>query len=720
MEDRETMYALTECMSDIKSDEIPIFIYKMGINNINEKHSENAKIVSDLRRLNGYKNIIIFFENYIASFFKISLWGEYSYILEENRTIDITKNHEKKLLERLIGKDILNKYNKKEYMNSDTLYEILEKRNIYNKNGVTIKRGMKFDININNAGNIIIGFDSLHNFFSSQNIINGLRNKSISKNTKLVDYNTNYTYSFWEEADFTISDKTEYLGGISIKDYYKNKRQEKLLENVPDSLKAVIVKNKNGNELCYSPTFLYKVCDFGSLPKNVLYDFQRNYKMKPDEKMRYCLRNAYNILSSSQYIKISNNSFKIQSLGYEKFNVPVPNLMFGLNRISNRVDIGLNNGGVYEKKPISIHYFVDPELLKDKDDLNNVTSFLNELENISKKLGVEIYRDKVSNKIDLKKIDTSNVELFSLGIKKIIDAYKSTTVFILTETNMQNFYNVIKKEFGYFKKISTQGISFETIQQCLKYKETDSARRYTIYNILLGIYAKSGVQPWILKSELHSDCFIGLDVSRENGIDTAGIVQIIGKDGRVLKTNIIKQAQKGEKIKLEVLRDVIISAKNSYENFYKRPLNHITFHRDGICREDLNSLEIIANNINVKFDYIEITKDVRRRMAVYSKKEECYRTEIGCVYQKDNIAYITTTEPRDFMGMAQPLRICHVYGSTDIKDIVQDIFHLTYMNIASVIKVRLPITTYFADLSSTYGSKGFMPESVEGNYLPFV
>ncbi|MFR5131130.1 MAG: hypothetical protein ACLTDP_00065 [Terrisporobacter sp.] len=53
-------------------------------------------------------------------------------------------------------------------------------------------------------------------------------------------------------------------------------------------------------------------------------------------------------------------------------------------------------------------------------------------------------------------------------------------------------------------------------------------------NILLGIYGKSGIQPWILDKPLTSDCYIGLDVSRENKINTAGIIQIVGKDEVVL------------------------------------------------------------------------------------------------------------------------------------------------------------------------------------------
>lgn len=620
----------------------------------------------------------------------------------------------------MIGKDILNRLDKKIYMNPKSLYEVLEIKDVYKRNGIIIRRGMKFDINIDGSGKIIIGFDSLHNFFSSQNIINELKNNTISKDTKLIDFNTNCTYLFSEETDFTITDKTDYLGGISIKEYYKNKGQEKLLANVPDSLKAVIVKNKNGTELCYSPTLLYKVCDFGSLQNNVVKDFNNKCKMQTDEKMRYCLKNAYNILNLSKYIEISKSNFNIKNLGYQKFNVTIPDLIFGNRKISSKISSGLNNNGTYEKKEISINYFVDPEILNEKQYLNTVNSFLEELENTSKNLGIEINRDKVSGKVKLRKINISNIDVFSSDIKKIIDAYKNMTVFILTEANMKNFYTVIKREFGYFKNISTQGVSFKTIQACLEYKENDFNRKCIISNILLGIYAKSGIQPWVLKDELHSDCFIGLDVSRENGIDTAGIVQIIGKDGRVLKTNIIKHAQKGEKIKIEVLRDIIINAKNSYESFYKKSLNNITFHRDGICREDLSKIEEIANNIHVKFDYVEITKDVRRRMAVYSKEKECYKTELGCVYQKGNIAYITTTEPRESIGMAQPLRICHIYGKTDMKNIIQDIFHLTYMNIASIIKVRLPITTYFADLSSTYGSRGFISENIEGNSLPFV
>ena len=77
-----------------------------------------------------------------------------------------------------------------------------------------------------------------------------------------------------------------------------------------------------------------------------------------------------------------------------------------------------------------------------------------------------------------------------------------------------------------------------------------------LLNILLGIYGKSGIQPWILDKPLTSDCYIGLDVSRENKINTAGIIQIVGKDGRILKSKTIVAPQRGEKIIKQTIKDI--------------------------------------------------------------------------------------------------------------------------------------------------------------------
>ncbi|MCT4604900.1 MAG: hypothetical protein N4A64_02180 [Marinisporobacter sp.] len=89
-------------------------------------------------------------------------------------------------------------------------------------------------------------------------------------------------------------------------------------------------------------------------------------------------------------------------------------------------------------------------------------------------------------------------------------------------------------------------------------------------------------------------------------------------------------------------------------------------------------------------------------------------------YIKENTAYLCSTNPRDHIGMAQPIKIVHRYGEKDIKDIVEDIYNLSFMHIGSLIKTRLPVTIHYADLSSTFSSRGWMLRSGDGKALHFV
>ena len=89
-------------------------------------------------------------------------------------------------------------------------------------------------------------------------------------------------------------------------------------------------------------------------------------------------------------------------------------------------------------------------------------------------------------------------------------------------------------------------------------------------------------------------------------------------------------------------------------------------------------------------------------------------------YIKENLAYIITTKPHDKIGMAKPLRIKRVYGNQNMKDIVEDVYKLSFMHVGSIIKSRLPITTHYADLSSTCGNRELIPNNMDSNALHFI
>ena len=368
------------------------------------------------------------------------------------------------------------------------------------------------------------------------------------------------------------------------------------------------------------------------------------------------------------------------------------------------------------------------EILNNKRDYQIVYSFLNDIISKSKDLGVEINTDK--SYINLTPINIKNENVFELNIIQIIENYNNPVLVILEKENIDKYYETLKKIFGGRNSIATQFVDLDTIKRCDPKIDNKRGKESIFLNILLGIYCKSGIQPWVLANGLSADCYIGLDVCRENNMSTAGLIQVIGKDGRVLKSKTISSHQSGEKIQINILKDIIFEAKQAYKNTYNKKLEHIVFHRDGINREDIDLLKEITNSLEIKFDYVEVTKNINRRMAMLEKSDENYNhrdkenkkwiTEIGMCLKKENEAYLITTNPSENMGMARPLRIKKVYGNQKMDDIVKDIYKLSFMHIGSIMKSRLPITTHYADLSSIYSHRELMPKSVDNNILHFI
>lgn len=698
---------ITEFKNGKNTEDIEIFIYKMKVRDFDNRHRENYEVVRQLSKLNS-NSTIVFYEQYIASFTKIENWGNEEYIDVEIRTINIDSN-EKKILERLILKEIQDSVDTNNYKLIKG--DIYIKKPVYYEKGIKIERYFKIDINIEKNGDIIIGFDSKHTFEYINTLDFEINNKNISVGDRVKDYFYNSSYEYVGEATFTISEKNDYLG-CSIVDYYRNKNQGYIVDKLSKDMKAVLVKSKN-NVFPYIASRLKKVCRFENLPQNVLKDFNNRVKQKTNEKMQFMVDEVIAIVKNSEHVVVEKKNMMCDNIGYKVKDLPNPDLLFGNRRVQKYPLYGLENFGTYENKEINIKYFIDPTLIKDDVQFKKVKGFCKELEEFSNKIGVKLNRISINDKVKFGEIKIDNEDIFSYELKSIAAKYDETTIVILNEEHLNKYYNIIKKTFGVGNEVATQCISYNT----LNYNEKN--KNSVFLNILLGIYAKSGIQPWILKEGLNSDCFIGLDVSRENKVNKAGIVQVVGKDGRVLKTKVISASQSGEKIKLETLKEIVFEAVGSYEAEYGIKPKHITFHRDGISREELENLKVTMSNLGIEFDYIEITKGINRRIATISDDRK-WKTILGRGYYKENYAFICTTKPYEGIGMSQPLRIKRVFGSLDIGKIVDDAYKLTFMHIGAINKIRLPITTYYADLSSTYGNRELMPSNIDTNCLYFV
>ena len=298
-------------------------------------------------------------------------------------------------------------------------------------------------------------------------------------------------------------------------------------------------------------------------------------------------------------------------------------------------------------------------------------------------------------------------------LRKLSEHLQYTTVILLDKQN-KDAYQILKQELSGKAKIPIQVIYFDTIQ-------SENSRKYSMLNILLGIYAKSCIQSWVLKDPLVADCYIGLDVSHDEGKHSAGIVQVVGKEGRVLAANAIRGNEAGEIISKQTFEAIIHEAIFSYEGTYGVMPKHFVFHRDGKGFEnEMNTIKEIMRHTDITFDYVAIKKNINRRMAAISSEQNTWVTRQGTAFIKGREAYMCTTNPREAVGMAEPIKIEYLYGDRTMNEIINEIYDLSFMHIGAINKSRLPITTHYADKSSTFYNRGMLPVDGKEGVLYFV
>lgn len=700
---------ITEFKNELKSSDIKIWIYTLPVKDLDKKHRENYDNIKFLKKENKDILIIEFNENLIGSFDEIKNWGEIKYTKGEYRNIQANISTERKLLERMLLQEIRQSSDKSKYeiINNEKNCVYI-KQALLNKDNIILKRKINFDVNIKEDENIIVGFDLSHSYDYISTLAEELN--IVGPGDKVKDYYNHIVYEFVSVAEFSISDVNEYMQ-CSIIDYYKNKNQSYIVDKLNPKTKAVLV-SKNKNIFPYIPNRLKRVCDYGNLESRILKECSEHTKLSAHKKMKLSIDITEDVLVNSQYTKFNKKNMLIENLGYKKHTLPKPRFIFGNSKKHSSILYGLPENGSYENREINIMYFIDPNILKNKSKYDKMLKFSLNLEQFSKDMGVVLNRQK--SNVSFKSINIDNKDKFECDIRRIVDNYKNPVIVIMDDENCEKYYSSIKKIFGNKHNIATQFISFST----LNYNEKN--KNAVLLNILLGIYGKSGIQPWILDGKLTADCYIGLDVSRENKLNTAGIIQIVGKDGRILKSKSLTSPQSGEKINTDTIREIFYEAVASYEKIYNEYPKHIVIHRDGISREELDILKETAKNLDIKFEYVEITKNVNRRIATFKTSDGLWETEMGSYYTKENFAYIVTTNPYEKIGMAKPLRIKRVHGEQTMDKIVEDVYKLSFMHIGSILKSRLPVTTHYADLSSTYGNRELMPNNIDSNALHFI
>ncbi len=396
MNDLSSHHVLTEWKSDTNAHQLNLHIYKTKMRDYEERNYENGKLVWKLRTLNK-EQTIVFNNQYIASWQEIKTWDDEQAISHEFRSIDLLIEAERKLLERLILKTL--QEHKKNMKSYHYKYGAFIQKKYEIRGNTRIHKTYTFDVHVDGNGDIFVGFDRTHRFIPNNNIENLIRKNSITKDTPVIDDRHNRYY--FEKIDGRRID--EYLPeiGQSLLDYFKGKNEFYRLKGADPSSQIVVVKTNQGTPLLYPPQILFEDISLGSIPKKYQKGINEIIKLSSHQKMQQSINDVNEILGHlSDCISFSKKNLLIDNSGYKAIGFEKPSLLFGKGRVNPSPFYGLDQGGVYEAKPLSIHYFVDgtivEDIKKDKPQNHVVIQFIKELESLSNKMNVPIQSEKLS------------------------------------------------------------------------------------------------------------------------------------------------------------------------------------------------------------------------------------------------------------------------------------------------------------------------------------
>lgn len=720
---------VTEVTIQQAASQLGIHFYEFPIVDQHKKYEGVSEVRTALKKQNNYMPIV-YKEQIIATFTPIVNLGEYQPI-HNYRAIDPNNPFECDLLARLVKEILLVSGQSLKMKRIGGRLQINECKEIQ---GIVIHPVLAFHVTVENDC-IYIGFSTTHNLVyqaTLQNIID--RKEPIVVGEKVVHHDlfSNYVYQFKQLENYSVMDIIPEMK-CSIYDYYQ-KKNPKIANSLNPSTRVVRISAK-GKELFYAASLLKIVCDFDSLTISQAKEILPYLKQVPDERMKRQLRWALDVLQCTPF-KLAHNPFLVKHNGYDTHRLksqPIQTV-----RQFHKPIHALKNGKVYKGGDMVYTIFFDATLPIDKA---LAYRFAITLQAIAKFHGVNMLFRKAKGEFTLEFFEN-----FDWSILNLEKNYQDSAVLAMISKKQLNsgIYDKFKRQFGGKWDITSQIVTDEVLQkyktllqkhkllefdyedeqQCQRVARlmmTDFSISYTLFNVLLGMYVKGGVQPWVLANRTVSDCFVGLDVSHENGVSTAGIMNVVGPNGQIIKQSAMTGALPGEKFTDNKLREILHDILFSYQKAMRSLPKHITIHRDGRWFENTAVLTEVLTQKNIAFDVINVTKKPNRRMASYHKEEKKFVTQEGLYYTRGKVALLCATSPHERVGMAQPVKIVQVEGVLALNTVVEDIYKLSFMHIHCLNKTRLPATVHYADLSSTAYQRGqIAPRSTTLTHLPFV
>jgi hypothetical protein len=717
-------HVITEWVLDTNASEIPIHLYWIPQKNMDAQgiESDTGRLKYQVRRENDWMNIQSA-AHLLGAFEEIKKWGDVKSIDHDYRVINLDSPTERRLLERLLAEQLRRAQDPKRfrsYRNKPILYSVADR---IKANDYHVSRVLKYDITVDPKGSITVGFDLSHEFTFQKSLYNFITERSplVKTDCKVRDIVKHNTWTFKRVSDKPIS--YPFIAGQNLIEYYQHQGLGRFVESIPPDTPAVVCVNSKGEEFHFIPQLLRLVCTWETVPKYL----KDKAKLTANERMDALINKIMNpVLStwsqneSHFQLRYKRRGLVAQYNGYKILRMKNPVLEFGKGVTTNqKVTKSLLKGGVWQPptQPVEVQFLIDQEIASQFTQRKKSGEFyfplFEQLADLSKRLGVPLLQPDF-NSGRIKRIPLDDPFKLREKLREVSPQMISDhpILVVVKQSNLksrvgsEDFYTILKRELGRENALRTQVVAYET---------SEKLQQEVLMNLLLGIYVKLGIHPWRLQTPLQSECLIGVDVYHDRDIHITGVVQVVGQDGIPLWTKPMSNVERGEIIRPETWEEVIFQTLMKFKQKYGRLPRHLTFHRDG--KDHKGEVDIIQNILqaqNIPFDYVAIQKKVKRRLARKpdnATKETPWENPKGDAYVKfaERTAFLCTTNPSGFIGMAQPFRVTQKTSVLPFEKILYDVYNLTFMNLHAINPSRLPSTINYADKTASFFARGLLP-----------
>jgi len=233
-----------------------------------------------------------------------------------------------------------------------------------------------------------------------------------------------------------------------------------------------------------------------------------------------------------------------------------------------------------------------------------------------------------------------------------------------------------------------------------------------IRNVVLNkILITNNIWPFVLKTPLHADLTIGIDVKN----NTVGFT-LIYKSGAEIRF-VSSESDQKEQLSKKHMSTKIYEILKEEQKLLSKNIRKIAVHRQGILFppekkgivEALDRLEkegLLTTGCQCTFVEIKTTSRIPFRLfkvitPLGRQREMVYNPTIGTyVPISENEAFICTTGyPYKFKGTSKPLHVVKVEGEMPLEEILEDVFSLSNLTWTKIDDCsRLPLSVKMNDI----------------------